>query len=125
MACHTVSEDAPPKGPYLGSIAEIYRRAELAEAIYLPNKTIAQGFKTNLFTLKDGTAMMGFVTDEAGDSVTMRDISSAEHSFAKSEIAKRDTLPNSLMPPGLMMQFSVHEFASLLDYLEALVKKDG
>lgn len=124
MACHTVSEDAPPKGPYLGSIAEIYRRAELAEAIYLPNKTIAQGFKTNLFTLKDGTAMMGFVTDEAGDSVTMRDISSAEHTFLKSAIAKRDTLPNSLMPPGLMMQFSVHEFASLLDYLEALVKKD-
>lgn len=88
----------------------------------MPNKTIAQGFKTNLFTLKDGTAQMGFVTDEAGDSVTMRDISSARHTFQKSAIAKRDTLPTSLMPPGLMQQFSVHEFASLLDYLESLIK---
>ncbi len=122
VACHTVSTNDPPKGPYLGSIAEIYRRPDLAEAILMPNKTIAQGFKTNLFTLKDGTAQMGFVTDEAGDSVTMRDISSARHTFQKSAIAKRDTLPTSLMPPGLMQQFSVHEFASLLDYLESLIK---
>jgi hypothetical protein len=27
------------------------------------------------------------------------------------------------MPPGLMAGFTVHEMASLLDYMEALVKK--
>ena len=64
-----------------------------------------------------------FVTDESGDSVTIRDISSKEHSFKKSEIKTRSTIPTSLMPPGLMSSFSVHEMASLLDYLEALAKK--
>ncbi|NNE90839.1 MAG: c-type cytochrome, partial [Verrucomicrobiales bacterium] len=122
VACHTVSQDQPQKGPYLGNIIETYKRPELAEAIIDPNKTIAQGFKTNLFTLKNGTTQMGFVTNEQGEQVTVRDIAAQEHTFKKSDIAKRDTLPNSLMPPALMNNFTVHEMASLLDYLEAVGK---
>ena len=123
-ACHTVSADEPPKGPYLGSIANILQPKDLAEAIIIPNKAIAQGFKTNLITLKSGAAHMGFVTDEAGDTVTIRDITSKKTTFKKSDITKRDTLPNSLMPPGLMNGFTVHETASLLAYIQKLSKKD-
>lgn len=122
-ACHTVSQNEAQKGPYLGNITETYRRNELAEAILDPNKTIAQGFATNLFTLKDGSSLAGFVTNEAGDSVTIRDITSQEHQFKKSEIKERATLETSLMPPGLMLPFTVHEMASLLDYLESLKKE--
>lgn len=122
-ACHTVSQKEKQKGPYLGNISETYRRNELAEAILVPNKTIAQGFATNVFNLKNGKSFAGFVTDEAGETVTIRDITSTEHSFKKSEIKDRSTLPTSLMPPGLMSGFTVHETASLLDYLESLVKK--
>jgi len=32
-------------------------------------------------------------------------------------------LPTSLMPPGLMNQLTVKDFASLLDYLEVLAKE--
>ena len=60
-SCHTVSEDEPQKGPYLGNIAAIYPRNELAEAILNPGKSIAQGFATYLITLKDGNAVMGFI----------------------------------------------------------------
>ncbi len=119
-ACHTVSADEPPKGPYLGSIANILRPQDLAEAIILPNKAIAQGFKTNLITLKSGTVHMGFVTDEAGETVTIRDITSKKSTFNKSDITSRDTLPNSLMPAGLMSSFTVHETASLLHYITGL-----
>ena len=121
-ACHTVSADEAPKGPYLGSIANILQPKDLAEAIILPNKAIAQGFKTNLISLKSGAVHMGFVTDEAGDTVTIRDITSKETIFKKSDIAKRDTLPNSLMPAGLMNSFTVHETASLLHYITGLAK---
>ncbi len=119
-ACHTVSADEPPKGPYLGSIANILQPKDLAEAIILPNKAIAQGFKTNLITLKDGSSHMGFVTDEAGDTVTIRDITSKKTTFKKSEITQRDTLPTSLMPAGLMSSFTVHETSSLLSYIQKL-----
>lgn len=122
-ACHTVTQDEAQKGPYLGNIVETYKRPELAVSILDPNKTIAQGFKTNVFTFNDDSVAMGFVTDEQGEQVTIRDIASQEHTFLKSEIAKREELPTSMMPPGLMMNFTVHEFASLLDYLEKLAKK--
>ncbi|MEC5127657.1 ThuA domain-containing protein [Verrucomicrobiales bacterium BCK34] len=122
-ACHTVSQDEPQKGPYLGNIFETYKRPELAEAIIDPNKTIAQGFATNVITPKEGNPVMGFVTDEQGDQVTLRDIASAEHVFKKSEIKTRETLPMSIMPPALMNSFTVHEMASLLDYLELLSAK--
>jgi putative heme-binding domain-containing protein len=122
-ACHTVSQDEPQKGPYLGNIFETYKRPELAEAILDPNKTIAQGFATNVITPKKGNPVMGFVTAEQGDEVTLRDIASTEHVFKKNEIKERDTLPMSIMPPALMNNFTVHEMASVLDYLEALSKK--
>ncbi len=123
VACHTVSQSEKQKGPYLGNIVETYQRPDLAMNILDPNKTIAQGFATNLVSLKNGTTLMGFVTDEQGEQVTLRDIASQEHTFQKADIAKRETLPTSMMPPGLMGNFTVHETASLLDYLASLVKK--
>lgn len=123
VACHTVNQDEPQKGPYLGNIAQTYQRPQLVESVLDPGKTIAQGFTTNVISLKDGTTLMGFVTDETGDSVTLRDIASQAHSFKKSEIEKRDTLPTSMMPPGLLMNFSVKEAASLFDYIQALAKQ--
>ncbi|NLT70014.1 MAG: c-type cytochrome [Verrucomicrobiaceae bacterium] len=122
-ACHTVSRGEKPKGPYLGNIIETYPRADLAAAILEPNKTIAQGFATNVLRLEDGSTMMGFVTDEQGAQVTLRDIAAQEHTFRKSDIVTRETLPTSMMPPGLMANFSIHETASLLDYLASLVKQ--
>jgi putative heme-binding domain-containing protein len=122
-ACHTVSQDQAPKGPYLGNIASILRPHDLAESILLPNKSISQGFSTQMITLKNGQSLMGFVTDESGDSVSMRDIASKQHSFKKSEIASRQKLPTSLMPAGLMNAFTIHEMASLLKYLDDLAKK--
>lgn len=120
VTCHTVSEEQAAKGPYLGSIANIYRRPQLAEAILMPNKTIAQGFKTNLILLDAGTTLTGFVTQESADGLVLRDATGKEHRIAIDEIDERMTLPTSVMPAGLLNTFSVHEFASLLDYIESL-----
>jgi hypothetical protein len=49
-------------------------------------------------------------------------MASQEHTLDKSEIVKRSTLPNSMMPAGLMHPFSIKEFASMLDYIVGLSK---
>ncbi len=123
IACHTTSQDQPQKGPYLGNIAQTYKRPDLAANTLDPNKTIAQGFATNVFTLKDGSQNLGFVTNESGDKVTIRTITAQEFTYNKADITKRDTLPTSLMPPGLLHNLTIREFASLLDYLESLSAK--
>ena len=123
VACHTVKETEAQKGPYLGNIAQTYKRADLAQNILDPNKTIAQGFASEMITLKDGTQQMGFITLEGANEVKLRNIASQEFTFKTADIKERQKLPMSMMPPGLMMNFTVKEFASLLDYLESLVKK--
>ncbi len=123
VTCHTTSQDQPLKGPYLGNIANTYRRPDLAISLLDPNKTIAQGFATQVITLKSEFEYTGFITKEAGDEVTLRDVTAQEHTIKKSDIAERKTLPTSIMPPGLVNAFSVKEIASLLDYLEGLAEK--
>jgi len=123
VACHTVKETEAQKGPYLGNIAQTYKRPDLAQNILDPNKTIAQGFASEMITMKDGSAQMGFITLESATEVKLRNIAAQEFTFKTAEIKERQKLPMSMMPPGLMMNFTVKEFASLLDYLESLVKK--
>jgi putative membrane-bound dehydrogenase-like protein len=120
--CHTVKTDEPLKGPFLGHIAKTYRRRELAEAILIPGKTLAQGFVTHHFELKDGSEVDGFVVQEAADAVTIRTIAAAEQKIPLGEIVKREKQERSLMPEGLVAGLTVREFASILDYLEALAK---
>jgi putative heme-binding domain-containing protein len=123
VACHTVSQAEAQKGPYLGNIAQTYTRTELARNILEPGATIAQGFATELIKLKDGSQQVGFITLESADNVKMRNVAAQEFTFAVKDIAERIKLPISVMPPGLVDALTVREFASLLDYLEALAKK--
>ena len=121
-ACHTVRQDEVQKGPYLGTIAKTYKRPELTTAILEPSKTIAQGFVTNLIMTKDGEVRSGFVTSEQNDRVTIRDQKGVEFTVLKEEIEERKTSPTSVMPTGVMNEFTTYDLASLVDYLESLSK---
>ena len=120
VVCHTVKAGEPLKGPFLGNIATTYKRRELGEAILFPNKSIAQGFATHRFQLKDGEEVEGFVIQEAADQVTIRNVAAQEVQIPVANIAKREKVEKSLMPEGLAATLTLKDFASLLDYLEAL-----
>jgi putative heme-binding domain-containing protein len=121
--CHTVRADEPLRGPFLGTIAATYKRRDLAESVLIPSKSIAQGFATNQFLLDDGRTLMGFVSQEAADKVTIRDLEGKEIEIPTASIEERAKLPLSMMPEGLVKSLTVKELASLLDYLESLPKK--
>lgn len=121
--CHTVVAGEPLRGPFLGNIATIYKRPDLADAILTPNKSIAQGFAAYRFETKDGEEHEGFVIQEAADKVTMRNIAAQEIHLRTTDIARREKLEKSLMPDGLAANLTMAEFASLLDYLESLAGK--
>jgi putative membrane-bound dehydrogenase-like protein len=122
-ACHTVSKQAEQQGPYLGNIAATYKRQQLAEAVLQPNKTIAQGFATTSILTVDGRVVVGFVTKEQAEQVTLRDAQAKEHTIDKDEIEIRKTLKTSVMPEGLMDKYSVSDLAAIISYLESLSKK--
>lgn len=120
VKCHSVKPGEPLKGPSLANAAAIYKRPDLAWAILDPNKSIAQGFATNIFTLDDGRSLTGFVVVEAADHVVVRDATGAEHDIPTASIEERTTSPVSVMPAGLVDDLTAAEFAALVDYVVSL-----
>ena len=125
VACHTVSMDEKQKGPFLGNISKTYKRNELAASILQPSKTIAQGFKTNIILDVDGRMVTGYVTEESANHVMMRDSEGKEFAFSKDDIEARKESLVSSMPEGLIEDYTVHDLASILDYLDSLSEKNG
>ena len=119
-ACHTASPEEALKGPYLGGISQRYNRTELIDSIVRPSATVAQGFATNSFEMKDGRQLSGFIVQEGTTEVVIRDIAGTETKLAKSAIANRSALEGSVMPPGLVDSLTLQELASLLAYLDTL-----
>ena len=105
---------------YVYRFIERCEKRHLAKAILMPGDTIAQGFATHVIELDDGEEVTGFVVQESGDQVILRDVLSQAHTLDKEKILSRKVLETSMMPEGLMASFSIREMASLLDYLEQL-----
>ena len=120
MACHTVSQDAPLKGPYLGDIAARYTRRQLAESILRPSAQIAQGFHSYWFETEDGSRYTGFIVSESGGRIVIRNQFGTETVLDKSNVTDRGKRETSIMPRGLVNPLTVGELASLIAYLEAL-----
>jgi putative heme-binding domain-containing protein len=118
--CHTVKPDEPLRGPYLPNVAKTYRRDQLAEAILLPSKSIAQGFKTNIFILDSGKSLTGFVTNEAATEITIRNADGHEIRLPVESIDERVEQQISVMPEGLAKNLTLGELAALIEYLESL-----
>ncbi|MGK6352283.1 DUF7133 domain-containing protein [Parapedobacter sp. DT-150] len=116
--CHSTERSEVMKGPFMGQIGSIMNRQQIAESILKPNASISQGFSTVQIQSKGGNAYVGFVTGESADKLTIRSITGAATTIAKSEIANRQELEYSMMPAGLANALSYQELASLIAYLE-------
>ncbi len=122
VSCHSVAAGETPKGPPLNLVSKILPRRELAEAILLPNKSMAQGFPTNQITRRSGGTIVGFIVQETPSAVTIQDITTQQTRIAVSDIANRTSVEASIMPQGLAGNLTITEFASLLDYIESLAR---
>ena len=115
--CHTLGKGEPMKGPFMGQIGSIMNRKQIAESILKPNASISQGFSTVQIDTKDGKTVLGFVTGESADKVTLRDITGAVHTIPAKNIKSRKELKYSMMPTGMANSLSYEEFASLITFL--------
>ena len=107
----------------LGGIFTRYSRAEVLESILRPAAKVAQGFATNSFTMTDKRQLAGFVVREGPDDVVIRDLTGAETTLRKSQIASRSVSEGSVMPPGLVDTLTLQELASLLAFLQSTTRE--
>jgi putative heme-binding domain-containing protein len=115
--CHTLDRGEVMKGPFMGQIGSIMTRKQIAESILKPNASISQGFSTVQVQTKDGKTLMGFVTSESADKITLRDITGAVHNLLTKNIKSREELKYSMMPTGMANALSYEDFASLITFL--------
>ena len=120
IACHAVDQKAVQKGPYLGSSGSKFTKDYLIESILEPNAVVAQGFQTELITMKDQSVHMGFVTREEDGIVDVRNIAGIVTQLKGDEIEKRAHQPQSMMPAGLAATLTLQEFNDLIAYLVSL-----
>ena len=125
VACHAVDLTAEQKGPYLGAAGAKFPREYLIESVMDPNKVVAQGFQTVVFTMKNGPDQMGFVTAEADGVITLRNIAGQVFKLKRDDVKDEKHLPQSMMPAGLAAGLTVEEFTSLIEYLVTLKSIGG
>jgi putative heme-binding domain-containing protein len=120
VACHSMQPDEPQKGPYLGSVGNLFNREQLITHIIDPGAEVAQGFQTYQFKLKDGTMASGFVTARDEQTIKLRNLAGESQIIQTSAVEKEEVLDVSMMPPGLVNSLTLRQFASLIDYLQTL-----
>ena len=92
---------------------------QLIEAIFDPNRAVAQRHATTQITLKDGGIHLGLLVTETPGNLVLRMAGGAEQVLRRSEITEVKTLPTSLMPAGLEALMTEQDCADLLSAMGA------
>ena len=120
IACHAVDQAAVQKVPYLGSAGGKFTRDYLIMSVLDPNAVVAQGFQTELITMKDGNVHMGFVTKEEDGVIEVRNVAGVASNLKETEVKTRVTQAMSMMPPGLAGTLTIKEFTDLSEYMGSM-----
>jgi putative membrane-bound dehydrogenase-like protein len=116
IACHTLNGGGGQVGPDLtgANRGEVFY---LLENIIDPSATLPQDFQLTVITRKDGSVVSGNVKGENEYAVTLRTLTD-EQLINVGDIAKRETLPQSIMPEGLLTTLSPDDVRDLIAYLQ-------
>jgi putative heme-binding domain-containing protein len=113
--CHTLYGEGGQVGPDLtgsgrGNIDY------LLENIADPGAVVNADFRLNVLTLKDGRVLNGMVSAKTDRTLTLKTMTEPV-TVERTEIAKQEELPQSMMPEGLLQAFTPQQVRDLIAYL--------
>jgi putative membrane-bound dehydrogenase-like protein len=114
--CHRFEREGHAVGPDLFDIRN-QPKENILFHIVVPDAEIAPAFAPYLVETKDGRTWAGLLASETPTSVTVRMPLGQEEVILRSDVAKIEAMPNSLMPSGLDAAMSPQDLADLLAYL--------
>jgi putative membrane-bound dehydrogenase-like protein len=118
--CHRRAPDSPgvSVGPDLTDIDRKFDRAGLADAIVNPSAGIAFGFAAELFVMRRGEPVIGFLQSE-GATIAIRDGYGRARTVAAGDLGARVPLKSSLMPDPLALGLTEQDVADIVAFLMA------
>ncbi len=122
QACHTMHGEGGNIGPDLSQVGTRFGRNDLIEAIISPSDAISDQYQATVFTLQDGSTLVGRIVaqDDAGYTVNQNpyDPSQKRH-VAQENVVDTKPSPASIMPAGLLNRLNADEVTDLVAYLMA------
>ena len=118
IACHSIREGDPKRGPNLNQIGGHLNREAIAEAILKPDAGIAISWVD--VTLKDGTVMQGTLVEKTDAQVIVRDIAGVPHTHKATDVVQVKTSASTVMGPHLLDALTMPQFADVIAYLHSL-----
>jgi len=123
FTCHAIGGAGGALGPDIVSLGAAAPVDYIVESMLEPSKKIKEGFNMTLVTMKDGQVMAGMIAQDGPDAIVLRDAGNNLHKLTKANIAKRETSPISMMPPGMTATLREDEFVDLVRFLSELGKE--
>ena len=127
-SCHTMQNEGGNIGPDLTQLGNRFTTKDMLEAILDPNKVVSDQYAATVFVMKDGSSVVGRLTNEDDDKYFV-----SQNPFAPQtlrEISKKDVTSTkisrvSVMMPGLINRLNNEELKDLLAYLMAGGNKEN
>ncbi|MFN0195328.1 MAG: PVC-type heme-binding CxxCH protein [Planctomycetaceae bacterium] len=119
-SCHRVETAGGRVGPDLTKIGGIRKQEDLLEAVVLPSATFAREYRPYVIVTTEGKILIGVISQQSADSVTLRTADLAEIRILRDQIDEIKESPTSIMPKGFDKLLTNQELADLLAYLRTL-----
>jgi putative heme-binding domain-containing protein len=116
-ACHKLFDAGGQIGPELTG-AQRNNLDYVLSNVLDPSAVVPRDYQMQIIVTNDGRTLLGIVKSESDAVVTLQ-TATALLKIAKSDIEERTATNQSMMPEGLIQQFSLTDFRDLVAYLRS------
>jgi putative heme-binding domain-containing protein len=119
-SCHRFGAVGTDVGPDLTVVNSRLKPSDIVESILWPSKLISDQFHSEIFELKDGEIVNGIVSKEDALRVFVKtaQANTKPLTIMKSRMKARRKSKLSLMPEGLVDEFSDEDIANLVAFIQ-------
>jgi putative heme-binding domain-containing protein len=118
--CHRFATEGGAVGPDLTGVAGRFNPRDLLESIIEPSKSVSDQYAPTVFTMKNGTSVIGRVANLNNDNISVMEDMSMPGDFTnvkRSELVSTEPSKISPMPEGLLNTLKQDEILDLLAFL--------
>jgi len=120
VACHQVKGQFINFGPDLSQIGNKLSKDGLFTAVLYPSAAVEHSFGGLTVTTKENQQVLGYIVSETDAELTLKMAGGATQAIKKTNIAKKEEMKDSLMPPGLAAAIGPQGLADLVAWLMTL-----
>lgn len=126
-SCHAMGGEGGNIGPDLTQLGTRFSTNDMLEHIIEPNKYVSDQYAATVFTMKDGSSIVGRLVNEDGQKYSISQnpfAPDALREIPKKEVVNTKLSRISIMMPGLINRLNAEELKDLMAYLMSGANKD-